>query len=83
MSIGYNVFDHNGTGYLELQRDDDEAIFADDDAAWAEFIGVLEALQSQQRSEYRMPLEMAVELLKNWREPMARVMRGQPVTSET
>jgi hypothetical protein len=78
MSIGYEVFDHNGTGYLELQRDDEEAIFDDDDAAWTEFIGVLEMLQGQQSSEYGMPLEMAISLLNNWREPMARVMRGLP-----
>lgn len=73
---GMDLFDHNGTGILELQRDDELAEYADDDAAWDDFIYSLENAQ-RKAPEHACAVEMAISLLNNWRPYMASVMRGE------
>lgn len=74
---GMDLFDHNGTGILELQRDDEAALFTDDDDAWAYFVHRLELAQERAGHDNDCAIEMAISLLNNWRPYMAAVMRGE------
>lgn len=69
MSRGYDLFDVDGTGILELQRDDEAAVFPDDDAAWRAFLDTLAWYGNHPVCYF------AHRLLENWRPHMARLMR--------
>ncbi len=73
-----DLFDHDGTGYLELCKVDEAGRFEYDDDAWDAWIGRIEKIQERSRNATdQSALEMAVSLLNNWRWPMACVMRGE------
>lgn len=66
---GWDLFDRDGTGILELRRVDEDDVFENDDHAWRHFI-------------YRLVYETdpkcaraAAELLNNWRPIMTDGMR--------
>jgi len=75
----FELFDHDGTGYLELQRMDERDHYQeDDDNAWQAFIGRLEKIQMERTNATdKSAIEMAISLLNNWRWPMGCVMRGE------
>lgn len=72
---GMDVFDHDSSGFLELQRDDEADVFAGDDAAWKYFLQTLKGRLPC--VEQKRAIRMAILLLENWREPMGEVMRGR------
>lgn len=67
---GYDVFDFDGTGIYELQRDDEDAFYANDEEAWLAFINDLGYLKDERA------IACAVKLLENWMPYMTKVMRG-------
>jgi hypothetical protein len=75
---GWDLFDHDdGTGILELQRDDEAAVFDSDDAAWKHVIGRLKSNFDP------ASVTAAVALLENWRPLMHDVMRGEDSKGRT
>lgn len=72
MSLGYDLFDHDSTGILELQKDDELAMYTSDDAAWLYFISHVSYGKAD-------AIGMAIQLLRNWRPYMEKVMRGEKV----
>jgi hypothetical protein len=74
---GWDLFDHDGTGILELQKDDEAAVFESDDAAWKHVIGRLK------NNFDPAAVAAAVALLENWRPLIHDVMRGEDSKGRT
>jgi hypothetical protein len=71
-----DLFDHDGTGILELMKVDEADKFESDDEAWVEFICRLEKIQTERpNATDKSAIEMAISLLNNWRSYMEIVMR--------
>lgn len=66
----WDLFDHDGTGILELQRDDESDYFASDEEAWQHVMNLA-------RMGDLYAISDLLELLNNWRPYMLKVMRGE------
>ena len=72
MSRGWDLYNVDGNGRLELQRDDEAGVFDSDAEAWSDFIAGL-------YHGDRDSIHAALRLLSNWaNDPVREVPASEP-----